>query len=95
LRCQWYGHIAKVGPQKGVTTCGCCGKDHDIKQCTSPEKKHCVSCTLDDHSSNNRDCPSFQRKKCKHNLTHAGNLMPFFPLRDDWTGVSWMGYCCD
>ncbi|TFK97209.1 hypothetical protein BDV98DRAFT_471256, partial [Pterulicium gracile] len=60
LRCQKYGHMPKTCQrQHGVSTCGRCGEGHDIKECENPDKRCCVSCASDEHSSNDRACPSF------------------------------------
>lgn len=85
LQCQRYGHMAKACQQKDAPTCGQCGEAHVIKQCADTTKKHCVLCSFNNHSSSDRNCPAFRPKLCSHNLTHAANLMPFFPSTQNWT----------
>jgi hypothetical protein len=50
LRCRCWGHFA-INCSAPENVCGTCGEAHRTIQCKNPNKKHCVSCNLDSHSS--------------------------------------------
>jgi hypothetical protein len=74
-RCQLYGHMAR--DCKGKQACANCGGDHRSKECTS-DKRYCVSCDKDDHTSWNRMCPAFKIECRKLDERKPHNATPFY-----------------
>lgn len=87
LKCQRYGHIA-ASCQSIQDVCGTCGHTHRTADCDRAGETWCVSCGTDNHSSWDRECPSFE--KCCEELDerYRENSMPFFPTGELWTMVS-------
>ena len=85
LKCQRYGHIA-ARCTGNDDICGTCGeKGHRLVQCQSKDKRYCVSCDTNTHSSWDRDCPALAAQIERYNEKHPENTMPFFPSAEPWT----------
>ncbi|KAI0266288.1 hypothetical protein BGY98DRAFT_926574, partial [Russula aff. rugulosa BPL654] len=52
------GHFA-ANCMEADNTCGTYGENHCTMQCKNSEKKHCVSCKSDTHTSWDRNCSEF------------------------------------
>ena len=84
LRCRRWGHFA-ANCMEADDTCGTCGENHRTTQCKNSEKKHCVSCKSDTHTSWDRNCPEFIRRCKLFDESHPENNMVYFPTEEDWT----------
>jgi hypothetical protein len=84
LRCRRWGHFAVNCPDP-EDTCGTCGEAHRTNLCNNPEKKFCVSCKSDAHTSWDRNCPEFSRRSRLLDEKHPENNMVYFPTDEEWT----------
>jgi hypothetical protein len=83
-KCQHFGHIAKECIAHN-DTCANCGNNHQTTDCTTKDKQYCTACETTDHSSRDRDCPTFI-KRCKSlDKRYPDNQLPYFPMNDEWT----------
>jgi hypothetical protein len=87
LRCRRWGHFAANCPEPD-DTCGTCGEAHRTTLCENPDKKHCVSCNTDTHTSWDRNCPEFTRRCKNFDNMHPENNMVYFPTDERWTLTS-------
>ena len=83
MKCRKWGHFA-ANCRAETDTCGTCGGQHRTSECTA-DKKYCVSCRTDAHSSWDRNCPEFIRKCVEYNNFHPENNLIYFPTDEDWT----------
>ncbi|KAF8811065.1 hypothetical protein BYT27DRAFT_7221740 [Phlegmacium glaucopus] len=84
LKCQGWNHVAS-DCVKTTDTCGTCGKGHRTSECTVSSAHHCISCSVNNHPSWARNCPTFLRKCKEFNLKHPENGLPFYPSQEPWT----------
>jgi hypothetical protein len=85
LKCQGWNHIASAC-DKPDEVCGTCGStEHKTRDCDNTGKKKCISCNADDHTSWDRNCPTFLRKCEEQNARNQENIMPFFPSTEEWS----------
>src|SRR5258707_1068236 len=84
LRCRRWGHYA-INCLESQDACGICGENHHTTHCTSPDKKHCISCKVDMHVSWDRACPEFIQRGKLYDEKHPENNMVYFPTEEDWT----------
>lgn len=84
LRCRRWGHFA-VNCLDPEDTCGTCGGAHRTSLCDNRDKKHCVSCNTDTHTSWDRNCPEFIRRGKNFDHLHPENTMVYFPTDERWT----------
>ena len=84
LRCRRWGHFA-INCLESEDKCGTCGEAHRTNLCKNPQKKHCVSCNTDTHTSWDRNCPEFIRKCKIYNEKHPENNLVYFPTDEEWT----------
>jgi hypothetical protein len=84
MRCRRWGHFAVNCFEPG-DTCGTCGEAHRTSQCKSTDKKHCVSCNTDTHTSWDRNCPEFVHRCKVFDENHPENKMVYFPTQEEWT----------
>jgi hypothetical protein len=85
MKCQGWNHVASAC-DKSEDVCGTCGdNNHKTSDCNNPGKKKCISCDTDDHTSWDRNCPTFLRKCEEQNQRNQENVMPFFPSTEDWS----------
>lgn len=84
LKCQGWNHLT-AECNSNHDTCGTCGKEHKTNDCDNKQSKRCMSCKTDDHTSWNRNCPTFVKKCEEHNSRSPENSMPFFPTEEAWT----------
>ncbi|KIK76815.1 hypothetical protein PAXRUDRAFT_36870 [Paxillus rubicundulus Ve08.2h10] len=68
-------------------TCAICGHEHRTKNCSSYKTLHCVSCEVDDHSSNDQHCPTYEDKCATLNAKHPESSMMYYPTSEPWTQV--------
>lgn len=81
-KCQQYGHIRKNCVNE--TKCAACSGPHELTVCTNREHPACVSCGPDsNHSSNDRSCPAFQRRRGDLQKRFPEDSMPFFPMPNE------------
>ncbi|EDR06718.1 uncharacterized protein LACBIDRAFT_299843 [Laccaria bicolor S238N-H82] len=88
LKCQGWDHIASECniKDKEVNVCGTCGgRDHWTSKCPQPGVTFCSSCRTSDHTSWDRECPTFRRKIEDLNARDPANDLPFFPAKESWT----------
>ncbi|KAF5335308.1 hypothetical protein D9611_011656 [Ephemerocybe angulata] len=86
-KCQMYGHWVKDCRAK-ADVCGTCGTTgHRTSECTTQQKRACLSCKGGNHASWDRQCPEFQRRCYDFDQRHPENTMPYHPTEDAWT---WM-----
>jgi len=55
------------------------------QDCEDPNKRHCVTCRSDDHSSWDWTCPEFLRKSEHFDKMHPKNALTYFPTEESWT----------
>src|SRR6202789_452058 len=84
LRCRRWGHYA-INCLELDEACGTCGGKHRTSQCNNPEKKYCVSCNSDKHTSWDRNCPELLRRKNSFDEKHPENNLVYFPTDKEWT----------
>jgi hypothetical protein len=84
LRCRRWGHFA-TNCQEPNDTCGTCGEAHRTNLCKNTERKHCVSCRTNSHTSWDRECPEFIRRCKLYDENHPENKMVYFPTDEAWT----------
>ena len=84
MKCRKWGHFA-AGCRAQSDTCGTCGGQHRTSNCNVEDKKYCVSCRSDTHSSWSRNCPEFIRKCAEYSSFHPENNLVYFPTEEDWT----------
>jgi hypothetical protein len=85
LKCQGWNHVASTC-DKPDDVCGTCGSsNHKTNNCDSTGQKKCISCNADDHTSWDRNCPTFLRKCEEQNMQNQENVMPFFPSKEEWS----------
>jgi hypothetical protein len=65
--------------------CGTCSGKHHTSQCNNPEKKFCVLCNSNKHTSWDRNCLKFLRRKNNLNEKHPENNLVYFPTNEEWT----------
>ena len=71
---------------KEVNVCGTCrARDHWTSKCTQQGVTYCTSCKAHDHTSWDRNCPTFLRKIDELNARDPANDIPFFPAKETWT----------
>jgi hypothetical protein len=87
MKCRRWGHFADKCLQS-EDTCGTCGGKHRTSNCTSKDKRHCISCGSNTHASWDRACPEFIRRCALIDERNPDNNMPFFPAEQDWTLVT-------
>ncbi|KAF8834193.1 hypothetical protein BDN67DRAFT_874776, partial [Paxillus ammoniavirescens] len=76
-RCQNWGHIAQ-DCRSPRDTCTTCGHEHPTENCTSCKTHHCISCGVNDHSSNDQHCLTYEEKCADINIKYPENSVPFF-----------------
>lgn len=86
-KCQHYGHIAKECIKNG-DVCANCGNNHRTSDCTTKDKQFCTSCESNEHSSWDRNCPTYSKRCEETNRRYPDNSMPDFPTNEEWTQVS-------
>jgi hypothetical protein len=84
MKCRKWGHYA-ADCQAPTDTCRTCGGQHKTKDCTVANRRHCVSCRSDTHTSWDRNCPEFLRKCDEYSGFHPENNLLYFPTDEDWT----------
>ena len=84
MKCRKWGHFA-AGCRALTDTCGTCGGQHRTNSCNVEDKKFCVSCRSDTHTSWSRNCPEFIRKCAEYSSFHPENNLVYFPTDEDWT----------
>ena len=84
MRCRLWGHFA-TNCMEQSDACGTCGEAHRTNQCKNPDRKHCVSCKTDTHTSWDRNCPEFIRRRRSFDDKHPENNIIYFPTEEDWT----------
>jgi len=87
LKCQGWDHIASecTITNKEVNVCGTCrGRDHWTSNCTQHGVAYCSSCRTCNHTSWDRNCPTFLRKIEDLNAGDPANDLPFFPAKESW-----------
>ena len=84
MKCRKWGHFA-ASCRAETDTCGTCGGQHRTSECTNVNKKYCVSCKSDEHTSWDRNCPEFHRKCAEYSNFHPENNLIYFPTDEDWT----------
>ena len=85
LKCQGWNHIA-VECILNMDICGTCGmRGHHTSTCTNTNTTHCRSCGTDDHTSWDRDCPTFIKKCREFDAKHPENNLPYYPSTEPWT----------
>ena len=86
LKCRRWGHF--VAECKADTdVCGNCGEAHRTNACGNKGKVFCVSCGVDTHPSQDRNCPELIRRGAIYDERNPENAMPYFPSDQDWTMV--------
>ena len=71
---------------KEVNVCGTCrARDHWTSKCMQWDTVYCTSCRVHDHTSWDRNCPTFLRKIKDLNARDPANDLPFFPAKESWT----------
>lgn len=84
LKCQWLGHMAKDCTQE-KDTCSKCAGEHRFTQCSTPDTLFCVNCQSNNHSSADRHCPQFIKRRAALDERTPENNMPYFPTEEAWT----------
>ncbi len=84
MKCRRWGHFASEC-RATTNTCGTCGGEHATRDCEDPNKRHCVACRSDEHSSWDRTCPEFLRKSAHFDEMHPENALTYFPTEESWT----------
>lgn len=84
MRCRRWGHIAAQCLDT-VDTCGACGEGHSTNNCNNPHSRFCAVCMDNTHTSWDRSCPEFTRRREIYNNKHPENNLPFFPTSEEWT----------
>ena len=88
LKCQGWNHIA-AECILNVDICGTCGaRGHCTSTCMTTNTTHCRSCGTDDHTSWDRDCPTFIIKCREFNVKHPENDLPYYPSMESWTWLT-------
>ena len=83
-KCQCYNHVARECISQ-VDVCANCGNNHRTNDCTTRNKKYCVSCESEDHTSSNRDCLTFWKNCDNMDKRYPDNKIPYFPTLEPWT----------
>ncbi|KIJ11393.1 hypothetical protein PAXINDRAFT_54076, partial [Paxillus involutus ATCC 200175] len=84
IRCVWcqhWDHIAR-NCKAQHDTCAICRHRHHTDNCSLYMTYHCVSCDIDNHSSN--DPPTYKDRCVILNAKHPENSMPYFPTDEPW-----------
>ena len=84
MKCRKWGHFANECLTE-KDTCGNCGEDHMMKECTDPGRRYCIFCRNDSHASWDRECPEFKRGVERMDEGHPENALTYFPTSEDWT----------
>ncbi|KIK79403.1 hypothetical protein PAXRUDRAFT_108945, partial [Paxillus rubicundulus Ve08.2h10] len=79
IHCQRWGHITR-NCNAQHDTCTVCGH----KNCSSYKTLHCISCKVDDNSSNDQHCPMYEDKCMTLNVKHPENSMLYYPTSEPW-----------
>ena len=87
LKCQGWNHFTKDCLEK-EDRCSNCTENHRTSDCSTPQKRHCVSCKTDNHASWSRDCPTFVKKANDYNIRNPENALQYIPTTDPWTWTS-------
>ena len=87
MKCRRWGHFAINCPEQ-EDTCGTCGEAHRTNLCRNSDKKYCVSCRVDAHTSWDRDCPEAIKRRKAYDEKHPENNLTFFPTEENWTLTS-------
>ena len=87
-KCQDYGHLRDKC--SGVEKCGTCASEsHSASSCPSQANPRCVSCRSDSHhASSSPSCPALLKRCSALDDRYPENLMPYFPMEEQWTWVS-------
>jgi hypothetical protein len=70
-----------------MDVCGTCGEAHRTNACGNRGKVFCVSCGVDSHPSQDRNCLEFIRRGAIYDERNPENAMPYYPSDQDWTMV--------
>jgi hypothetical protein len=81
--CKWGHYTAECRAQ--TDTCSMCCGHHKTNNCKADNKKHCVSCRSDTHTSWDCRCPEFLQKCDEYSKYHLENNLIYFPTDEDWT----------
>ena len=84
MKCRKWGHYAAECRAQS-DTCGTCSGQHKTSECKADNKRYCVSCRSDTHTSWDRNCPEFLRKCDEYSNFHPENNLVYFPTDEDWT----------
>ena len=84
MKCRKWGHFA-ANCRAEADTCGTCGGQHRTKDCKINDKRFCVPCRSNTHTSWDRNCPEFIRKCEEYSGFHPENNLTYFPTDEDWT----------
>lgn len=84
MKCHKWGHYASEC-QATSNICGMCGGDHMTKDCEETDKRYCIACRAEDHTSWDRNCPEFLRKSTHFNKMHLEHALTYFPTKESWT----------
>jgi hypothetical protein len=87
MKCRKWGHYAAECRAQS-DTCGTCSGQHKTNECKTNNKKYCVSCRTDTHTSWDRNCPEFLRKCDEYSKFHPENNLVYFPTDENWTTTS-------
>ena len=88
LKCRGWNHIV-AECILNVDRCGTCGtRGHHMSACTNTNTIHCRSCGTDDHTSWDRECPTFIRKCQEFDIKHPENDLPYYPSTEQWTWLT-------
>ena len=84
MKCRKWGHFA-AGCRAQTDMCGTCGGQPRTSSCKVEDKKHCLACRSDTHTSWDRNCPECIRKCAEYSSFHPKNNLIYFPTDKDWT----------
>ena len=65
--------------------CSNCREEHRTSTCKNMNKLFCVACNEVTHASWSRDCLEFNRRCLIFDGRNPKNVMPHFPMEQDWT----------
>ena len=84
MKCRGWGHFTTdCTAQKD--TCSTCGGEHCSTECRVTDKRYCVWCKSNAHTSWDRNCPEFTKRCAWYDEKHPDNALKFFPTKEVWT----------
>ena len=90
LKCQKYARHMAHDCLKPVDSCGTCGGAHHMTAYNNTDKKWCILCQSDTHSSWDRDCLTFNKKADEFDLCKMPSpTIPQMNYGHGWMLQSW------